>query len=113
MATNRLESLAPELRLIIIEQLTRWTDLRNLCLTSRKLRSLATPALYEAVDIDIKTCPPTYLHDFLAPSNLGLSKTRHLMFADVLNEGDIDDMARAFILSAVSVMADDQLNTLW
>ncbi|KAK6398921.1 hypothetical protein LTR65_000478 [Meristemomyces frigidus] len=83
MAPTSLHTLVPELQLIIIEYIPRPTDLKNLCLTSKAIRNIATPRLYREVTIDLKTCKHPLLNGFFWPSNIGQSLPDQF-------EGDLD-----------------------
>lgn len=95
MPRSRLESLAPEILLLIVQQILRPTDLGNLCIVSRTLRSTATQLLYEWVMIDLTTSAPE--NPKLTPSHPGIASLRDLYFFD-LNE----DAMRSGIASSSS-----------
>ncbi|KAK3709583.1 hypothetical protein LTR37_010804 [Vermiconidia calcicola] len=49
---SSLESITPELQSLVMSYIPRQTDLKNLCLTSKQLRSIAVPRLYRAVKLE-------------------------------------------------------------
>ena len=110
MASSRLEALAPELQLMIFEVLTRPTDLRSVCLTSRKLCNLATPILYEDPPLDIEASVRSHPRGYFGARNPG--SIRGLAFKNFTSE-DVDDHAmQEFVYSSIVALNKDQLASL-
>ncbi|KAK4550700.1 hypothetical protein LTR36_000279 [Oleoguttula mirabilis] len=108
MAPTSLHTLVPELQLIIIEYIPRPTDLKNLCLTSKAIRNIATPRLYREVTIDLKTCKHPLLNGFFWPSNIGQRFVRKLFFEPLRGTMEDWDNALKVVRFALGVFLPDQ-----
>lgn len=64
--------------LLSASQISRPTDLKSLCLTSRQLREITARRLYREVTIDVGSTKDTRLAAFLNPQNIGLQHIRKL-----------------------------------
>ncbi|KAK5122735.1 hypothetical protein LTR85_003650 [Meristemomyces frigidus] len=119
MAPPNLQTLPPELQVAIVGYVPRPTDLKNLCLTSKAVRNIATPHLYREVTIDLSTCKYPLLHGFFRPSNIGQKFVRKLSFqpsSDTgIPDGDWDNALRVvrFTLGILPPDALLELSMLW
>ncbi|KAM3414131.1 hypothetical protein BST61_g10789 [Cercospora zeina] len=73
-----LHDLSEELLGLIIERVLRPSDLKNVCLVSKKFHSIAVRSLYRNVALDLGSDHDTRLSSFLNPRNLGLQYIRQL-----------------------------------
>lgn len=73
-----LEKMPQELLLMVLDHITRPTDLKSLCLTSPFLRRLATPPLYRSIILFVGGPKDKKLSAFLKPSNPGIPHVREI-----------------------------------
>ncbi|KAI5250627.1 hypothetical protein E4T42_04920 [Aureobasidium subglaciale] len=73
-----LNELAPELQTNIVKHIHRPSDLKSLCLTSRRLYDVATKQLYQSVNLEIGRRTDLRLGAMLHPGNAGLKQIRIL-----------------------------------
>ncbi|KAF2753606.1 hypothetical protein EJ05DRAFT_165717 [Pseudovirgaria hyperparasitica] len=87
MAPLNFASLSVEIKSLIVAHVTRPTDLKNLCLTSKQLHEIAVRPLYNEVTLDIGSPQDILLSSFLSPNNIGLKhiKKVDLYLATVLD----------------------------
>lgn len=113
MLHSKLESLAPELLLIIVQQVTRPTDLRNLCLTCRTIGTIATQRLYETIVVDPEEIASGHPHGILTSANPGISAVRSLAFLDLEDEEVVENSELCdFIFFTITAVGKDRLRTL-
>ncbi|KAH6643988.1 hypothetical protein C7974DRAFT_12134 [Boeremia exigua] len=80
--------LPTDLKTLVVDHITRPTDLQSLCLTSKQLRDITVRRLYRDVTIDVGSSKDTRLGAFLNPKNIGLQHIRKLdlYLTDVLDK---------------------------
>lgn len=72
------QSLSSELKSSIIEQITRPSDLKNVCLVSKELHELAVRFLYHDVSLDLGSVNDNFMPALLNPRNIGLQHIRQV-----------------------------------
>ncbi|KZM26141.1 uncharacterized protein EKO05_0000470 [Ascochyta rabiei] len=71
-------TLPTDLKTLVVDHISRPTDLKSLCLTSKQLREITVRRLYRQVTIDVGSSKDTRLGAFLNPKNIGLPHIRKL-----------------------------------
>ncbi|KAF2134539.1 hypothetical protein P153DRAFT_371903 [Dothidotthia symphoricarpi CBS 119687] len=70
--------LSVDIKTLIVEHVTRPTDLKNLCLACKQLHEIAVRQLYYEVTLDVGSPSDTRLASFLSPKNIGLQHVRKI-----------------------------------
>ncbi|KAF1361900.1 hypothetical protein EJ07DRAFT_164371 [Lizonia empirigonia] len=70
--------LPTDIKTLVVGHISRPTDLKSLCLTSRQLGEITARRLYRQVTIDVGSTKDTRLAAFLNPHNIGLQHIRKL-----------------------------------
>lgn len=70
--------LSTDIKTLVVEHVTRPTDLRNICLVCKQLHEIAVRSLYYEVTLDVGSPNDTRLAAFLNPKNIGLPHVRKL-----------------------------------
>ncbi|KAH7091032.1 hypothetical protein FB567DRAFT_437077 [Paraphoma chrysanthemicola] len=80
--------LSVDLKTLIVQHVTRPTDLRNICLACKQLHEIAVRQLYHEVTLDVGSPNDNRLGAFLNPKNIGLPHIRKLdlYLADVVDK---------------------------
>ncbi|KAF2640234.1 hypothetical protein P280DRAFT_452817 [Massarina eburnea CBS 473.64] len=88
MARISFMDLSVDVKTLILEHITRPTDLKNVCITCKQLHEIAVRFLYHEVTLDVGSSNDTRLGAFLSPRNIGLKHIRKLdiYLADVLDK---------------------------
>lgn len=74
----QLEKMPEELVLMVVDKITRPTDLKSLCLVSKFMRRFATPRLYRSIILFVGGPKDKKLSAFLKPSNPGIPHVREI-----------------------------------
>ena len=78
MAKFNFMDLSTDIKTLVVEHVTRPTDLRNICLVCKQLHEIAVRSLYYEVTLDVGSPNDTRLAAFLNPKNIGLPHVRKL-----------------------------------
>ncbi|KAF2743905.1 hypothetical protein M011DRAFT_430373, partial [Sporormia fimetaria CBS 119925] len=109
MAPKKLTDLIAEIKILIIghhsctsfndAQVTRPSDLRNLCLVCKGLRLIAVPQLYHTVHLQLGTYSDISVAGSMNPRNIGLQHVRNLHI--YLKDGCCNQVAHAQLVIRV------------
>lgn len=110
MAPKTLTDLPPELQLTVVEQISKPSDLKNLCLSCKALRTDALPTLYGRVIIDLDNCALPSLNGWFLADNAGRAYTRCLIFRKAPSE-DQNSAWRTMSI-ALQCLARDSLHQI-
>ncbi|KAF2835195.1 hypothetical protein M501DRAFT_942665 [Patellaria atrata CBS 101060] len=111
MGRLQFMDLIEDVQRLIIDHVTRPTDMKNLCLTCKQLHRLTVPQLYNEVTIDIGTANDTRLLDFLNPGNIGLPYVRKidLYLAEVVDKCNQIQLANFTIRAILALLPENIL----
>ncbi|CBY01941.1 hypothetical protein IAQ61_006534 [Plenodomus lingam] len=100
-----------DLKALIIQHITRPTDLKNVCLVCKQLHEIAVRQLYYEVTLDVGSPNDTRLGAFLNPRNIGLKHVRKLdlYLADIIDKCGQLQQANFAIRMILELMPEDQL----
>ena len=74
----RFKYIPLEIKIKIISYLQRPGDLKALCLTSKLVREIATPFLYQTVSLKLGGLRDSHITGLASPFNPGIFHTKHL-----------------------------------
>ena len=94
MAKLKLDDLGTDIKALIVENVLRPSDLKNVCLVNRAFHEIAVKALYRHVPLDLGSDKDLRLSAFLSPKNIGLKHIRHVRLY-LANERDRDKSSEA------------------
>lgn len=109
---SRLEQLPTELLLGLIEYVPRTTDLKELCLTSKKIHGCALPHLYHTVEVDsCQRGDGEAERSLLQIGHPGLVHIRRLKVTAVYGVEECDGAAR-FLRRFLSILPQNGLREM-
>lgn len=71
-------ALPTDLKMMIVELISRPSDLKNICLANKELHEIGVRSLYHSVSLDLGSPADSKLAAFLNPRNIGLKWIRQL-----------------------------------
>ncbi|KAF1979442.1 hypothetical protein BU23DRAFT_445818 [Bimuria novae-zelandiae CBS 107.79] len=103
--------LSTDIKSIIVEHITRPTELRNVCLVCKQLHEIAVRTLYREVTLDVGSPNDTRLGAFLNPKNIGLEHIRKLdlYLADVLDKCNQQQQANFAVRMILELLPENIL----
>lgn len=113
MPLSRLETLVPELQLMILDHITRYADLRNICSTSRSLRNVTTPVLYHTVSIDLESCALSKPTGAFTWNDPGIAHIRYVIFKDSAEEMVNSHAKQKYMFETLTALRGTTLQGLW
>lgn len=111
MAKLNFMDLSTDIKTLVVEHVTRPTDLRNICLVCKQLHEIAVRSLYYEVTLDVGSPNDTRLGAFLSPKNIGLPHVRKLdlYLADVLDKCNQQQQANFAIRMILELLPENIL----
>ncbi|KAK4550645.1 hypothetical protein LTR36_000224 [Oleoguttula mirabilis] len=107
MADSKLPYLPPEIYGAVLSWIRRSSDLKNIILTTKKMRDLAMPVLYNTVHIIVERCDRDVLEPLLVHGHPGHQYIRNLI-TDCDEEGH-DEASLSIVRALVRAIPQDRL----
>jgi len=111
MAMRQLQNLPPELQSLIVSWLLRPSHLKNVGLSCKVLRDIATPFLYEKVCINADSITPEALRALWVPGHYGHKVVRSLQLREEAEQEE--KKAEKVAKAALRVLPQERLTGLW